>query len=60
MKRQEVFIPLNEQASSYTNWLQQYDYDNLNRLQRVKEISSGSVTLVPREVGKDQLTMSSC
>ncbi len=49
LKRQEVFIPHNDQISGYTNWLQQYDYDSLNRLQRVKEINSSNTTLWQQE-----------
>ena len=37
LKKQEVFIPHNDQITSYTTWWQGYDYDNLNRLQRVHE-----------------------
>ncbi len=37
LRKQEMFIPANDQVSSYTSWHQQYDYDALNRLQRVHE-----------------------
>ncbi|MGH9961971.1 MAG: hypothetical protein ACREBC_33390 [Pyrinomonadaceae bacterium] len=39
LKKQEVYIPLNDQlpTTSYTTWWQGYDYDSLNRLQRVHE-----------------------
>ena len=29
---QDIFIPSDDQVSSYTSWLQRYDYDTLNRL----------------------------
>ena len=37
LRKQEVYIPGNDQVSSYTSWYQQYDYDGLNRLLRVHE-----------------------
>ena len=37
LRKQEVFIPGNDQVTSYTSWYQQYDYDELNRLKRVHE-----------------------
>ncbi|HJP93169.1 MAG TPA: hypothetical protein VJ875_14520, partial [Pyrinomonadaceae bacterium] len=37
LRKQEVYIPANDQVSSYTSWYQQYDYDALNRLKRVQE-----------------------
>ena len=37
LRKQEVFIPANDQVSSYTSWYQQYDYDGVNRLKRVHE-----------------------
>jgi RHS repeat-associated protein len=37
LRRQQVYIPTDDQISSSTTWYQQYDYDNLNRLQRVQE-----------------------
>jgi RHS repeat-associated protein len=39
LKKQEVYVPLNDQLQNapYTTWWQGYDYDNLNRLQRVHE-----------------------
>ena len=40
LKKQEVYVPHNDQVSSYTSWYQQYDYDNLNRLLRVHEYTS--------------------
>jgi RHS repeat-associated protein len=40
LRKQEMFVPANDQVSSYTSWYQQYDYDALNRLQRVHEYTS--------------------
>jgi RHS repeat-associated protein len=37
LRKQEVYVPANDQVSSYTSWYQQYDYDALNRLLRVHE-----------------------
>jgi RHS repeat-associated protein len=37
LRKQQVYIPADDQVSSSTTWYQQYDYDNLNRLQRVQE-----------------------
>ena len=37
LRKQEVFIPADDQVSSSTSWYQQYDYDELNRLKRVHE-----------------------
>ena len=42
LKKQEVYIPNNEQITSYTTWWQQYDYDALNRLNWVREIANGA------------------
>lgn len=42
IRKQEVFVPQNEQASSYTSWYQQYDYDALNRLKRVHEFTGNT------------------
>ncbi|HBB89635.1 MAG TPA: hypothetical protein DC047_18670 [Blastocatellia bacterium] len=44
LKKQEVFVPNNEQNTSATSWLQQYDYDSLNRLQRVHETTGNTQT----------------
>jgi RHS repeat-associated protein len=46
LKKQEVYIPLNEQLQNapYTTWYQQYDYDSLNRLQRVHEYTGSTQT----------------
>ena len=54
LMKQEVWIPANEQASSWTTWSQQYDYDNLNRLQRVKEYDSGATQLWQQEYVYDR------
>lgn len=37
LRKQETYIPANDQVSSSTSWYQQYDYDSLNRLKRVHE-----------------------
>ncbi|HEV7746081.1 MAG TPA: RHS repeat-associated core domain-containing protein [Pyrinomonadaceae bacterium] len=42
LKKQETFIPNNEQNTSSTSWLQLYDYDALNRLQRVREYTGST------------------
>ncbi len=42
LKRQEVYIPGNDQITTSTTWAQQYDYDALNRLQRVHEYTSST------------------
>ena len=39
VRKQEVFIPTNEQASNSISWYQQFDYDTLNRLVRVHEFT---------------------
>jgi RHS repeat-associated protein len=41
LKRQDVYIPHNDQVSSSTQRWQQYDYDALNRLKWVREVVSG-------------------
>ena len=35
MKAQDVYIPNNDQVSSYTTWRDAFSYDNLNRLTQV-------------------------
>jgi hypothetical protein len=42
LKKQEVYIPNNDPMTSYTTWYQQYDYDTLNRLQRVHEYTGNN------------------
>jgi RHS repeat-associated protein len=42
LKKQEVYVPANDQITSYTTWWQGYDYDNLNRLQRVHEYTGNT------------------
>ncbi len=44
LKKQETYIPTDEQVSNYTTWWQRYDYDSLNRLTQATELS-GSTTL---------------
>jgi YD repeat-containing protein len=41
LKRQDVYIPHNDQVSCSTQRWQQYDYDALNRLKWVREVVSG-------------------
>jgi RHS repeat-associated protein len=43
LQRQEVYVPHNDQVSSYTSWHQAYSYDNLNRLTQVREYGSGQL-----------------
>jgi len=54
LKKQEVYIPANDQVSSYTTWWQQYDYDPLNRLRWVKEFNSGNTQLWQQEYVYDR------
>jgi RHS repeat-associated protein len=42
LKKQDVYIPSNDQITSYTTWWQQYNYDALNRLDWVREIVNGA------------------
>jgi RHS repeat-associated protein len=42
LMRQDVFIPNDDQGSSYTSWWQNYHYDSLNRLDWVKEWNASS------------------
>ncbi len=42
LRKQEVYIPADDQVSSFTSWYQQYDYDQLNRLKRVHEYTSNA------------------
>ncbi len=46
LKKQEVYIPNNDQlpVTSYTQWWQGYEYDALNRLQRVHEYTGNTQT----------------
>jgi RHS repeat-associated protein len=37
LKKQEVYVPDNDQVTSYKTWYQQYTYDSLNRLTQVNE-----------------------
>jgi hypothetical protein len=45
LKKQDVYIPNDDQISSPINWWQQYNYDSLNRLSWAREISSGGTEL---------------
>jgi RHS repeat-associated protein len=42
LRKQEVYIPADDQVSSSTSWSQQYDYDQLNRLKRVHEYTGNA------------------
>ncbi|HEU4713078.1 MAG TPA: RHS repeat-associated core domain-containing protein [Pyrinomonadaceae bacterium] len=42
LRKQEIFIPGDEQVTTSTSWYQQYDYDELNRLKRVYEYTGVS------------------
>jgi RHS repeat-associated protein len=46
LRKQETFIPNNEQNSSATSWYQQYEYDSLNRLTEVHERASSNNALL--------------
>jgi RHS repeat-associated protein len=37
LKKQEVYVPENDQVTSYKTWYQQYSYDSLNRFTQVNE-----------------------
>jgi hypothetical protein len=45
LRKQEDFIPNNEQNTSSTSWYQQYEYDSLNRLTEVHEHASNNSLL---------------
>jgi RHS repeat-associated protein len=42
LMKQEVYVPGDDQISSYTMRWQQYDYDNLNRINWVRETAGGT------------------
>jgi RHS repeat-associated protein len=42
LKNQDIYIPNNDQVSSYVTWRDHFDYDSLNRLQRVREYADGT------------------
>ena len=42
LRKQQLYIPGNDQVSSSTSWYQQYDYDSLNRLKRVHEYTGNT------------------
>lgn len=42
LRKQTTYVPNNEQNTSSTSWYQQYDYDSLNRLQRVHEYTGNT------------------
>jgi RHS repeat-associated protein len=45
LRRQETFVPNNEQNTSSTSWYQQYEYDSLNRLTETHEHASNNALL---------------
>src|SRR5258705_13266686 len=45
LRKQETFIPNNEQNTSSTSWYQQYEYDSLNRLTQAHEYASNNTLL---------------
>lgn len=51
---QEVFIPHNDAVTASTSWYQKFDYDELNRLQRVKEYNSSATQLWQQEYDYDR------
>src|ERR1041385_7141195 len=42
LKKQEVYVPNDDQISSYTMRSQQYDYDSLNRVSSAREVLNGT------------------
>ncbi|HSS19550.1 MAG TPA: hypothetical protein VLL54_05710 [Pyrinomonadaceae bacterium] len=56
LKKQEVYVPNNDAlpTTSYTTWYDQYDYDALNRLQRVHEYTGNTTTDWQQEYGYDR------
>jgi RHS repeat-associated protein len=42
LKRQDIYIPNNDQVSSYVTWADGYTYDDLNRLKQMHEYASNS------------------
>jgi YD repeat-containing protein len=54
LKKQDVYIPENDQISSHKMWTQQFDYDKLNRLNWVKELNDGGATLWQQEYEYDR------
>jgi RHS repeat-associated protein len=42
LRKQQLYVPANDQVSSWTSWYQQYDYDSLNRLKRVHEYTGNT------------------
>jgi RHS repeat-associated protein len=42
LRKQQLYIPGDDQVSSWTSWYQQYDYDSLNRLKRVHEYTGNT------------------
>jgi RHS repeat-associated protein len=42
LKRQDIYVPNDDQISSFATWADAFSYDNLNRLQRVREFTNNS------------------
>jgi|GEM_PF-390263 len=42
LKKQEVYVPDNDQVTTYKSWFDQYDYDSLNRLTQVHEYTGNT------------------
>lgn len=54
LKKQDVYIPHDDQISNYTAFGQAFDYDSLNRLQRVSEYNASLQTLWQQEYVYDR------
>jgi RHS repeat-associated protein len=56
LHKQDVYVPTNDslQNAPYTTWWQQYDYDALNRLQRVHEYTENTATDWQQEYAYDR------
>jgi len=54
LKKQDVYIPNDDQVSSYTMRWQEFDYDAVNRLNWVREINSSSVELWKQQFSYDR------
>ncbi|MDQ2856810.1 MAG: hypothetical protein M3R68_10810, partial [Acidobacteriota bacterium] len=42
LKRQDIYVPNNDQLTSYATWADGYTYDDLNRLKQVHEFTNNS------------------
>ena len=54
LRKQQVYIPANDQVTSHTTWYQQYDYDSLNRLLRVHEYTGNTPIDLQQEYVMDR------